>query len=178
MLVQRLKRAFLFGLLVGLVFGCINLVLSWWHPLDDDSPGSLLAFYGPMFAIWAASAFWAVQRGDRVMWGLATGAVAAFATFCVYDLLILIRVNIFLPELVERADWQRLMTRFEASGSGSLRLFVTLDYVKGLPLKNTVASLIGAIMGLVGGSLGRLFRTRCPPTHFRHAAEGAMSSRG
>jgi hypothetical protein len=38
----------------------------------------------------------------------------------------------------------------------SLRLFVNLDYLKGAPLKIGVASAIGAVMGAIGGGLGRL----------------------
>ena len=43
------------GLLVGLVFGLVNLFFTWLYPLDDDSPGALLRFYGPMFLVWRSS---------------------------------------------------------------------------------------------------------------------------
>jgi hypothetical protein len=91
--------------------------------------------------------------------GVATGAVIAFATFCVYDLLVLLRVNLFLHELTDRGDWQQMMMRFDRSGLQSLRLFINLDYLKGAPFKIAVASTIGALMGLIGGTLGHIVQT-------------------
>jgi hypothetical protein len=51
-----------------------------------------------------------------------------------------------------------MMGRFQASGFDSLRTFVNISYVKGAPLKIALASAIGAFMGVVGGSLGRVYR--------------------
>jgi hypothetical protein len=144
------------GLIVGVIFGSVNLAFTWRDPLEDDSPGALLRFYGPMFCVWALASFRAARRGGRLLSGVMTGTIVAFATFCVFDALILLRVNLFLNDLTGRADWQNLMTRFNASGSDSLRLFVNIDYIKGAPLKIGVASAIGAVMGVIGGSLGRL----------------------
>ena len=149
-----------FGFLVGLLFGSWNLLYSWLFPLADDSPGALLAFYGPMFLTWAGAAFVAMRRTGRLSAALATGAVVAFATFCVYNLLIVLRVNLFLDDLTDRADWQNLMARFEASGYKSLRTFVNVENIKGAPLKFGVASIIGAVMGLIGGALGWVGRGR------------------
>ncbi len=86
--------------------------------------------------------------------------IVAFATFMGFDLLILLRVNLFLNELTGRADWQRMMLRFRASDVDSLRLFVNLDYAKGVPLKLGVSCAIGAVMGFVGGFLGQLMHRR------------------
>lgn len=150
------KTPLRFGLMVGLVFGLVNLVFSWLYPLEDDTPGALLRFYGLMFLVWAVASFRAVQRSGRVWSGVTTGLTVAFATFCVFDLLVLVRVNLFLNEFTGRADWQNLVMRFHASDFDSLRLFVNLDYIKGAPLKIGVASAIGAVMGAIGGGLGRL----------------------
>ena len=68
----------------------------------------------------------------------------------------MVRVNVFLEELTERADWHDVLRRFRISGFSSLRLFVNIDYLKGAPFKIGVASVIGLVMGLVGGTLGRL----------------------
>ncbi len=150
----------LLGLIVGLVFGSVNLVFTWLYPLDDDSPGALLRFYGPMFFVWALVSFRAARRSGRLLSGVTTGMIVAFATFCIYDALVLLRVNLFLNDLTGRADWQNMMMRFRRSGFDSLRLFVNLDYIKGLPLKTGVASVIGGLMGSIGGSLGRLTHAR------------------
>lgn len=153
-----IQSAIRLGVVVGAIFGIGNLVYSWLFPLADDTPAALLAFYGPMFSVWAAASFVATRRTGRLLTGVLTGTAIAFATFCVYDLLVLARVNLFLTELTGRSDWQYLMKRFDASGFESLRLFVSLENIKGAPLKIGVASLIGAIMGLFGGSLGRWTR--------------------
>jgi hypothetical protein len=55
-----------------------------------------------------------------------------------------------------------MMRRFRASEFDSLRLFVNLDYLKGAPFKIGVASVVGAVMGLVGGAIGRLRSARIP----------------
>ena len=150
----------LLGLIVGVVFGCVNLLSSWLYPLLEDTPGALLRFYGPMFFIWALLSFRAARRSGRLWSGVTTGAAVAFATFCVFDVLVILRVNLFLDELTARADWQNLMLRFRASDADSLRLFVNLDYLKGAPLKIGVATAIGAVMGAIGGALGQLRQRR------------------
>jgi hypothetical protein len=48
------------------------------------------------------------------------------------------------------------MERFKASGFESLRAYVNYRYVSGAPFKIFVATMIGAVTGLVGGSFGRL----------------------
>ena len=153
---QRANYPLLAGVIMGIGFGCVNLLSSWLDPLQDDSRGALLRFYGPMFFLWALVAFRAAQRDRRLWSGIITGMLVAFATFCVFDVLVILRVNLFLADLTGRADWQNMMMRFRASDSDSLRLFVTLDYLKGAPLKIGTASAIGALMGAIGGALGRL----------------------
>jgi len=146
----------LLGLMVGLAFGAVNLLMTWLRPLDDDSAEALLRFYGPMFLVWTLAAFRATRRSGRFLPGVTTGMLVAFATFCVFDLLVILRVNLFLGELTGRGDWQNMMGRFQASGFDSLRTFVNVDYLKGAPFKIAVASAIGALMGVVGGFVGRL----------------------
>lgn len=146
------------GILIGLMFGAMNLLITWLYPVADDTPGALLMFYGPMFFLWAFAAFRATRRSGRFLSGVTTGMLVAFATFCMFDLLVILRVNLFLSELTGRADWQNMMGRFQASGFDSLRLFINLDYIKGAPLKISTASGIGTFMGIIGGSLGRMYR--------------------
>jgi hypothetical protein len=146
----------LFGFIVGLAFGSANLLITWLDPLADDTPGALLLFYGPMFFIWAVASFRAAQRSGRLLSGVITGAIVALATFVVYDLLIFLRINLFLTELTGRTDWQYMMSRFRASGVESLRLFVNADYVQGIPLKLGVSCAIGLLMGVAGGIVGTL----------------------
>jgi hypothetical protein len=74
----------------------------------------------------------------------------------VFDLMVILRVNLFLSEITGRTDWRNMMWRFQVSGFDSLRMFVNVEYIKGAPLKIGVASAIGAFMGVVGGIAGRL----------------------
>ena len=157
---QSIIRALLLGLMVGLVFGSVNLLVTWLDPVADDTPAALLRFYGPMFFVWALASFRASRRSGRLLPGVAAGLIVAFATFVAFDLLILLRVNLFLGELTGRADWQDMMMRFRASDIDSLRLFVNLDYVKGAPLKLGVSCAIGVVMGAIGGVLGQLTQKR------------------
>ena len=157
---QRTKRALLLGLIVGLAFGSVNLLFTWLYALADDTPMALLRFYGPMFFVWALAAFRAARRTGRLLSGVTTGMIVAFATFMSFDLFILLRVNLFLNELTGRADWQSMMLRFRGSDVDNLRLFVNLDYAKGAPLKLGVSCAIGVVMGFVGGFLGQLMHRR------------------
>ena len=88
----------------------------------------------------------------------------AFTTFCIFVPLNLLRVNIFLNSLMDRPDWQHMVMRFRASDAESLRMFVTVDYLAGAPLKIVVATAIGAGMGMLGGSAGWLSRRQMSAT--------------
>jgi hypothetical protein len=154
------KRTVLLGLAIGLTFGSVNLLMTWLYPLADDSPSALLRFYGPMFLAWTVASCFSARRTGRVLSGITTGLTVAFATFVAFDLLILVRVNVFLHELTGRADWQNMMMRFRVGNSDSLRLFVNVDYLTGAPLKLGVSCAIGAIMGIIGGVVGQLMHRR------------------
>jgi len=161
MFTRRIRNnSLLLGLIVGLLFGFVNLIYTWLYPLEDDTPGALLRFYGPMFFVWALASFQAARRSGQLLSGVTTGLTVAFVTFLVFELLILLRVNLFLNELTARADWKNMMMRFQASDFDSLRMFVNVDYIKGAPFKLAVASVIGAVMGSIGGFVGRLRHER------------------
>ena len=114
-----------------------------------------------MFAAWAATSFFVTRRTGQIWEGIKAGAVVAFATFCVLDLLVIVRANLFLNELSGRSDWRALMARFQGSGFESLRSYINYHYLSQAPFKILFASIIGSCMGLVGGSLGR-FTHRVP----------------
>jgi hypothetical protein len=44
-------NALVLGIIVGLTFGAMDLIVTWLFPLADDTPGALLTFYGPMFVL-------------------------------------------------------------------------------------------------------------------------------
>ena len=88
-----------------------------------------------MFAIWGLAAFVASRRTGRLLDGIKIGATVAFFTFLVFDLMVILRVNIFLDALSQRSDWQNLVERFQASGFQSLRAYANYKYVTVAPFK-------------------------------------------
>lgn len=146
------------GSITGLVFGLWDLVWTWFRPLEDDSLGVLLRFYGPMFLVWMLVSFRATRRSGRFLSGAVAGMAVAFGTFFVFVVLNFLRVNVLLDQLTDRPDWQNMMVRFRASGFESLRLFVNLDYIKGTPFKIGFFTALGAVLGTVAGGIGRLRR--------------------
>jgi hypothetical protein len=164
----------LLGLLIGLVFGAVNLVFTWLAPLEDDTPGVLLRAFGPMFFLWTFASFRAARRHGKLLSGVATGLIVAFATISVFAVLNFVRFHVFLSDLTGRADWQGMMARFRASDYNSLRTFVTLESIKAAPVMIGVGSVIGTVMGVIGGLLGLLsreWRPQLPITPLQPTAE-------
>ena len=153
----RWRYPVLLGLILGAGFGLWNLIASLEDPLTDDTPSALLLFYGPMFTAWGLVGFGAASRTGRVSDAVKVGATVSLVTFVVYTLAVFLRVNVLLETLSQRSDWQHMVTvRFPASGFGSLRAYVNYEGVTGAPFKLLVATIIGAVTGLVGGFFGKL----------------------
>jgi hypothetical protein len=146
------------GLWLGLGFGLWNLLWTRLYPLAEDTEGALLAFYGPMFIAWGVIAFVDARRTGQIKDGVRAAVIAAFVTFCVLDVLVILRVNLFLNELTARNDWQTLMSRFPASGFTSLRTYINYHYLSEAPFKIMVASTIGLVMGVIGATIGYAVR--------------------
>jgi len=157
------ENALFVGIIAGLVFGILDLALTWLRPLGDDTPWALLRFYGPMFIVWLLVSFRAARRSGRFSSGLVAGMAVACGTFCVFVVLNFLRVNLFLEQLMGRADWQNMMTRFRASRSESLGWFVNLDYLEGTPFKIGVATALGGAIGAVAAVIARLGRRAVTP---------------
>lgn len=156
--VLSLIPGLILGAAVGAAFGTVNLIVTLIDPLLDDSPVTLLAFYGPMFLIWAGSGYLAYRRSGRMMRAIAVGATVACATFAIFTLTVMLRFNLLLDVISQRDDWRNLLVRYQASGFASLRTYANYEYIIGAPFKILVASTIGAMMGLMGGVVGRVSR--------------------
>jgi len=140
-----------YGAVLGAAFGAWNLVQTWIDPLADDSSSALLRFYSPMFTAWGIAGFATAKRTGRIADAIRVGAMLALATFVVFWIANLIRVNVFLEAVSHRADWQSLVRRFRESGFENFRAYINYEYLTGAPLKFFVPTVIGAITGLVGG---------------------------
>jgi len=152
------RRWIAFGVVLGVIFGAWDLIATARSPLADDSPSALLTFYGPMFTIWTITGFIASRRRGRVTDGIQAGATVALSTFVVFDVAVMIRANVFLDVLPGRDDWQLIVRSFQTSGFSSFRTYVNCFYLKAAPLKTTVATAIGAILGALGGLAAVLTR--------------------
>ena len=161
--VLSLTPGVMLGAAVGTVFGVVNLIVTFLYPLLDDSPLSLLGFYGPMFLIWGLAGYAAYRRTGRLLRSLTVGGTVAFATFAIFLLTVLLRLNLFLDVISQRDDWRNLLVRYQASGFDSLRTYANYEYLTGAPFKVLVASTIGAVVGLIGGLVGRLARGESRP---------------
>ena len=104
-----------------------------------------------MFLTWGIAGFVAHARAGRLRDAVAAGGTVAFATFLVFSLANLVRVNLFLDSITARSDWRFMMSQYQTSGFESLRAYVAVEFVKGAPLKLLVAAAIGAVFGLLGG---------------------------
>jgi hypothetical protein len=155
-------NAIALGVVVGAAYGVWNMIETARDPLADDTPTSLLLFYGPMFALWATAGFTTARRTGRTLDGIAIGAMLALVTFSVFWVANLVRINVFFDAVLPRADWRNMLAKFQTSGFTDLRTFVIYDYLKDAPLKLFSATLIGAITGTVGAvvaSIGRPLRS-------------------
>jgi hypothetical protein len=92
------------GAALGAAAGAWNLISTRLEPLADDTLLALLAFYGPMFAVYAVAGFSAYRRTGRLLRAVLTGATVAFVTFLIFFVAILLRVNMFLELISPRAD--------------------------------------------------------------------------
>ena len=151
-------RAARLGAVVGAIFGAWDLIATRVDPLAEDTSAALLTFYGPMFAVWALAGVAVGRRTGRLSEAAKAGALVALATFTVFSVLVLVRVNVFLESLLRRTDWQGLLRRYQESDFGSFRTYANYTYAVTAPVKLLVASAIGAAAGALGGAVERARR--------------------
>ena len=150
------------GLVLGLVFGGWNVVISILAPLRDDTPLTLASFYGPMFMAWGVAGGVAYRRTRRLPRAALSGATVALVTFTVLTAIVITRVNLSLDVMSQRPDWLNLVAQFDESGFDSFRLYVNYVYITGTPFKLAVATAIGGAAGLVGGLISALWASGVP----------------
>ena len=150
------------GIVLGVVFGTVNIIVSVLDPVIEDTPLTLLGFYGPMFAAWGFAGYRTGQRTRRLTHSAGAGALIALATFTVLTSIVIARMNVTLDTIVDRPDWRNMVANYPASGFDSFRVYVNYVYLTGAPFKILVASAIGALSGLVGGIVAAAARMPGP----------------
>ena len=119
----------------------------------------MLIVYGPMFTSWGVAGFLAARRTGRLTDAVKAGTVFAFATFAIFWMANIVRVNLFLDLLREWPGWQQsVVARYSESGSKSFRAFTNYEYLVDAPLKIAVPTVIGGLLALIGGLVGSLGR--------------------
>jgi hypothetical protein len=95
----------------------------------------IIGFYGPMFAMWGAASFVVSRRSGRFIDAITTGVIVGAVTIAVFHISGMLRINVLLSAIVQRADWHGLAWSFPDSGFESLRAYANYTYAKELAPK-------------------------------------------
>src|SRR5262245_34080638 len=116
-------RPFAAGIVIGAFLGVLNLVDTARHPLADDDAGVMLVWVIVLVTIWTAASLAATWTAPRIVDAIKAGTIVGCVTIAVFHAASIVRVNVFLNVIRDRADWQNLLTRYSHSGFGSLRAY-------------------------------------------------------
>ena len=149
-----LIRPWMWGLLLGIALGAMNLISTVIAPLAEDEPPAVLALAVAVLGAWTVIGFVAGRRRLDITDSVKAGALAAVITTGIFSAANLTRKVLFLDIIKHRSDWQGLLLRFEASGSPDLKSFVVSEHLHGLIGGVLFSVLIGAVCGAIGGAVG------------------------
>lgn len=155
-----LVNPFLFGIILGVLFGAWNIAYSLLLPLAEDTVVAVFSFYGLMFLMPGIAGFAAFRATGRWLEAIKAAVTVAVVIQVVFGGANMIRVNLLLDTLTQRSDWQHLVARFRSSEFDSFRAFVNYDYAKQTAPKLAAVTLIGAVFGILGGLFATLFGRR------------------
>ncbi|MGH3621382.1 MAG: hypothetical protein ACRDQ5_06270 [Sciscionella sp.] len=131
-------------------------------PTESDSDPEyripLLAGYVLLAVLLMAIGAHARRRSDTPLAGLKAGAAAGFVLAVLVTLTFLAVNNLFLDIVSQQHDKQ---VGFAASGWSSMRAYLTVTQLVGAAFLLPIATLIGAVLGFLGGGA---FRPRTQPT--------------
>jgi hypothetical protein len=151
-------RPVAFGLVLGTLLGGWMLVSTVVAPLAEDTPVIVGTMFGVVFLALAVPGFAARRRGGHFVDALEAGAIAGTITFALFLLLGILRVNLFLDVIRNRADWKNLVADYTRSDFQSLRAYANYAYAKQIVVFPVVGVVAGAISGSIGGLLASLVR--------------------
>jgi hypothetical protein len=147
------------GLLIGAAAGALQLLSTALDPLADDSGGVMLAIVATLLLLWMLASLGATTSSQRLRDVVISGIVIGAATMAVAYVSSIVRVNLFLDQIRDRADWVNLMARFRASDFHSLRAYANYEYLGSLPALLTLGAVAGGCCGALAGALRRIART-------------------
>ena len=155
-----LVQPWMWGVLLGLALGGLNLLSTALAPLAEDTPLSDLALAATILGMWTLVGFGAERRRFRFGDAVRGGITAAFLSAAIFSAGNLARKMMFLDVIQHRSDWHGLLLRFSASGSHDLRSFVLTEHLEGLPGGILFSLVAGALCGAIGGALSQARRER------------------
>jgi len=167
--VASLVRGVTWGVVLGLAFGGWILVDTAIDPLGDDTVAAVGGMFGLLVLLLGVPGFMAGRRGARWVDAVMAGLVAGTVTMTLFNLLGIIRVNLFLDVIRQRSDWEAMIQGFKGSGYESLRAYANAVYFRQLLVLPVVGALSGAVTATISYALARVGRFT-PPTAGRARA--------
>jgi hypothetical protein len=158
-----LVQPWMWGLLLGITLGSLNLVSAAVAPLAEDTPPQMMAIAVSVLSAWTLIGFAAERRRFRLGDSVSAGISAAVLSTGITSAANLTRKVLFLDVIQHRSDWQGLLLRFEASGSADLKSFVVAEHLHGLIGGLIFSAAVGAICGAIGGAISCARRERPSP---------------
>ena len=141
------------GLLIGLAAGSLQLLDTAIAPLREDTPSVMLVIVGALMLLWIVTSAVAERSSGRFRDAVVAGVLVGAATMAVLHVSAIVRVNVFLEQIRDRGDWVNLLSRFQASGYESLRVYANYEYLRQSPLLLALGAIVGGLCGSVGGSI-------------------------
>ena len=148
------------SLVAGLVAGAIFAVeiLAEYVLLPQDNNPYGLVEYGLVLLIFLASSVWVAWRRNSFRKGLVTAIWVAMIAELIWYFVLILTFHIFLGSArqsqVFQADGDYL--DFARSGVSNFRTFIFQDYLGAGFYHSLILPIAAAIMGTVGGLIGRL----------------------
>jgi hypothetical protein len=139
------------GVAIGLTYGVLLLVDTAIEPLGDDSGGGMILVVAVLMPLAGA-------RSPRFADAVVSGIVVGIATMAIVHLAAIVRVNLFLDEIRQRGDWISLVSRFNASGFHSLRVYASYEYLRQAPLVLALGAAAGGVCGAIAGAINGIVR--------------------
>jgi hypothetical protein len=147
-----LVKPWMWGVLLGVALGAMNLISSAIAPLAEDTPLQLLAIGSVVLGSWVMTGFAAERRSHRFRDAVLAGVVIAVISSSLFGAANFARKMLFLDTIQYRSDWQGLLLRFYASDTHDLRAFVIDEHLRGMPGGLLFSVLLGAACGAFGGA--------------------------